>query len=142
AIAARMEATLDRELSEEQFITAILAEVNQDGSKIDMINCGHPQPLQLGPDGPRLLGPADGTLPLGFGALAAAERIPFTITLEAEETVLFYTDGLSEARNTSGEFFPLTECASVQSPADPQTLLERLSAEVNRHVRHRAHDDI
>src|SRR5262252_5699312 len=81
AIAARIEATLDRELSEEQFITAILAEVNQDGSKIDMINCGHPQPLHIGPKGPRLLGPADGTLPLGFGALAAAERIPFTITL-------------------------------------------------------------
>jgi len=142
AIAARIEATLDRELSEEQFITAILAEVNEDGSKIDMINCGHPQPLQLGPDGPRLLGPADGSLPLGFGALAATERIPFTITLEADETVLFYTDGLTEARNRAGEFFPLTECASVQTSADPHTLLERLSAEVSQHVSHQPHDDI
>ena len=142
AIAARIEATLDRELSEEQFITAILAEVKQDGSKIDVINCGHPQPLQLGPKGPRLLGPADGTLPLGFGALAAAERIPFTITLQADETVLFYTDGLIEARNRAGEFFPLTECASVQTPADPHTLLERLIAEVSQHVSHQPHDDI
>jgi serine phosphatase RsbU (regulator of sigma subunit) len=142
AIAARIEATLDRELSDEQFITAILAEVNEDGSKIDMINCGHPQPLQLGPSGPRLLGPADGTLPLGFGALAAAKRIPFTITLEADETVLFYTDGLTEARNREGEFFALTECASVQTPVDPNTLLEQLSAEVSRHVRHQPHDDI
>jgi serine phosphatase RsbU (regulator of sigma subunit) len=142
AIAARIEATLDRELSDEQFITAILAEVNQDGSKIDMINCGHPQPLQLGPEGPRLLGPEDGTLPLGFGALAGAERIPFTTTLEVDETVLFYTDGLSEARNRAGQFFPVTQCASVQTPADPDTLLERLSAEVSRHVRHRPHDDI
>jgi serine phosphatase RsbU (regulator of sigma subunit) len=142
AVAARIEATLDRELSEEQFITAILAEVTQDGSKIDMINCGHPRPLQLGPQGPRLLGPADGTLPLGFGALAAAERIPFTITLQADETVLFYTDGLTEARNRAGEFFPLTECASVQTPADPHTLLERLSAEVSQHVSHLPHDDI
>src|SRR5215469_12628971 len=142
AIAARIEATLDRELSEEQFITAILAEVKQDGSKIDVINCGHPQPLQLGPKGPRLLGPADGTLPLGFGALAAAERIPFTITLRADETVLFYTDGLTEARNRAGEFFPLTECASVQAPSEPQALLERLSAEVRQHVSHQAHDDI
>jgi serine phosphatase RsbU (regulator of sigma subunit) len=142
AIAARIEATLDRELTDEQFITAVLAEVNQDGSKIDMINCGHPQPLKLGPEGPRLLGPADGTLPLGFSAFAAAERIPFTTTLEVDELVLFYTDGLSEARNRAGEFFPLTECASVQTPADPNTLLERLSAEVSRHVRYRPHDDI
>lgn len=142
AIVARIEATLDRELSEEQFITAILAEVNQNDSKIDMINCGHPQPLQLGPKGPRLLGPADGTLPLGFGALATTERIPFTITLQADETVLFYTDGLTEARNRAGEFFALTESASVQTAADPQTLLERLSAEVSQHVSHQPHDDI
>jgi serine phosphatase RsbU (regulator of sigma subunit) len=142
AIAARIETTLNRELSEEQFITAILAEVSQDGSKIDMINCGHPQPLQLGPQGPRLLGPADGTLPLGFSALAAAERIPFTITLQADETVLFYTDGLTEARNRAGEFFPLTECASVQTATEPHTLLERLSSEVTQHVSHQPHDDI
>ena len=142
AITARIEATLDRELSEEQFITAVLAEVNQDGSKIEMINCGHPQPLQLGPEGPRLLGPADGTLPLGFGALAATERVPFTITLQGDEAVLFYTDGLTEARNRAGEFFALTECESVRTPADPQTLLEHLRAEVSRHVRHEPHDDI
>ena len=142
AIAARIEATLDRVLTDEQFITAVLAEVNQDGSKIDMINCGHPQPLKLGPEGPRLLGPAHGTLPLGFGALATAERVPFTTTLGVDELVLFYTDGLSEARNRAGEFFPVTECTSVQTPADPSTLLERLSAEVSQHVRYRPHDDI
>jgi serine phosphatase RsbU (regulator of sigma subunit) len=142
AVAARIEAALDRELGEEQFITAVLAEVNQDGSKIEMINCGHPQPLQLGPEGPHLLGPANGSLPLGFGALAAGERIPFTIPLRAGEPVLFYTDGITEARNRAGEFFPLTESASVQTPADPPTLLERLSAEVIRHVSRQPHDDI
>jgi len=141
-VAAQIEAALRYDLGEEQFITAVLAEVSQDCSELTMLNCGHPQPLQLGPDGPRLLGPADGSLPLGFGALAATERIPFTITLEADETVLFYTDGLTEARNRAGEFFPLTECASVQTSADPHTLLERLSAEVSQHVSHQPHDDI
>jgi serine phosphatase RsbU (regulator of sigma subunit) len=142
AVASRIEATLDRELREEQFITAVLAEVNKDGSKIEIVNCGHPQPLQLGPEGPRLLGPADGGLPLGFGALATAERVPFTTTLRADELVLFYTDGLTEARNRAGDFFPLTECASVQSPVDPNTLLDRLSAEVSRYVSHQTHDDM
>jgi len=142
AVAARIEAMLDRELGEEQFITAILAEATRDGSKIEMINCGHPQPLQLGPEGPHLLGPAVGGLPLGFGAIATAERIPFTIPLRAGEPVLFYTDGLTEARNKAGEFFPLTECSSVQTPADPHTVLERLSTEVSRYVSHEPHDDI
>lgn len=142
SIIARIETALDRELSEEQFITAILAEVSHDCSEIDIINCGHPQPLQLGPKGPRLLGPADGTLPLGLGAISAAERLPFTITLQADEAVLFYTDGLIDARNKAGEFFPLTECASVQAPADPLTLLERLSTEVSEHASGRPIDDI
>jgi serine phosphatase RsbU (regulator of sigma subunit) len=81
-------------------------------------------------------------LPLGFGTLAAAERIPFSIILQPDETVLFYTDGLTEARNRAGEFFRLTDCESVQAPADPHTLLERLSAEVSHHVSHQPHDDI
>jgi serine phosphatase RsbU (regulator of sigma subunit) len=142
AVAARIESMLGREMSEEQFITAILAEANYEGSKIEMINCGHPQPLQIGPEGPHLLGPADGGLPLGFSALATAERIPFTVSLRAGEPVLFYTDGLSEARNRAGNFFALTRCAAVQTPTDPHTLLERLSAEVGQHVSHQPHDDI
>jgi serine phosphatase RsbU (regulator of sigma subunit) len=141
-VAARIEATLDRELHAEQFITAVLAEVSPDGSKIEMINCGHPQPLQLGPRGVQLLGPAQGGPPLGLGLPGAVERVPFTIPLEPGEPVLFYTDGLSEARNAAGEFFPLTDCASLQVPADLSARLERLIAELYRYVGHKPHDDV
>jgi serine phosphatase RsbU (regulator of sigma subunit) len=142
AIVARIEATLDHELGDEQFITAVLAEVSPDGSKMEMINCGHPQPLQLGPRGPQFLGREEGSLPLGLGLPGTTSRIPFTIPLRVGEPVLLYTDGLSEARNQAGEFFPLTECASVQAPADPPILLERLSAEVSRYVGRQPHDDM
>jgi serine phosphatase RsbU (regulator of sigma subunit) len=142
AIAARIEHRLDRDLGDEQFITAVLAEVTRDGSKIDVINCGHPRPLQLGPRGPRLLGPADGSLPLGMNLPEATPRVPFTITLEAGDSILFYTDGLSEARDKAGAFFPLTQWASGQAPADPRTLLQRLSAEVSRYRGRQPHDDI
>jgi hypothetical protein len=133
-VAVRIDAALDRELGSEQFITAVLAEVNPDGSKMEMINCGHPQPLQLGPRGPQLVGDADGSLPLGLGLPIVTERIPFTVLLQPGEPVLLYTDGLSEARNRAGEFFPLTGCASLQTPADHSVLLDRLSAEVGRHA--------
>jgi serine phosphatase RsbU (regulator of sigma subunit) len=142
AVAARIEAALDSELTDEQFITALLAEVSPDGSKMEIINCGHPQPLQLGLRGPQLLGPADGCLPLGLGLAGAATRIPFTIPLNIGEPVLFYTDGLSEARNKAGQFFPLTQCTSVQAPADPETLLGQLTAEVSRYAGHHPHDDM
>ena len=142
AIADWIESTLDRELGDEQFITAVLAEISPDGTKMEVINCGHPQPLQLGPRGPQFLGPADGNPPLGLGLSRVTVRESFTVALRPGEPVLFYTDGLSEARNKAGEFFPLTESASVQASADPSTLLGRLSAEVSRYVGHQPHDDV
>ncbi len=142
AVAARVEAALQRELGDEQFITAVLADVSKDGSEIEMLNCGHPQPLRLGPGGPDLLGPADGGLPLGLGPLTAAPRVPFTVAWEASEPVLFYTDGLTEARDRAGKFFPLTRCASIQARPDPGTLVGRLSAEVSQYVGNQPHDDM
>lgn len=141
-IADWVEATLARELDDEQFITAVLAQVSPDGAKMEVINCGHPQPLQLSPRGPRLLGPADGDVPLGLGLAGITQRRSFTIPLRPGEPVLFYTDGLNEARNRAGEFFPLTEAASVQAPGDPVTILRRLSDEVNRYVGRQPNDDM
>jgi len=141
-IVDRVEATLDHELGPEQFVTAVLAEISADGSKIEMINCGHPQPLQLGPRGPQLLGSADGSLPLGLGLPGVSQRISYTVPLRPGEPVLLYTDGLSEARNRSGEFFPLTDSVSLRTPADPSVLLDRLIAEVTSYLRHHPDDDM
>jgi hypothetical protein len=109
---------------------------HQDGS--DQLR--HPQPLQLGPRGPQFLGLADSNPPLGVGLSEVTERHSFTVPLRPGEPVLFYTDGLSEARNRAGEFFPLAEVASVRAPADPSSILRRLSVEVSRYVGHRPHD--
>ena len=141
-VADLIEATLDRELGDEQFITAVLAEIKPDGSNMEMINCGHPHPLQLGPRGPYLLEPTDCSPPLGLGLPRLTERIPYTVPLRPGEPVLLYTDGLSEARNRAGEFFPLTDCTSLQTPTDPSVLLNRLTAEVASYVHHQPDDDM
>lgn len=141
-IVERLEVVLGRELGEEQFITAVLAEVSPDGGKMQLINCGHPQPLQLGGHRPHLLGPADGSLPLGLGMPGDTARIPFRVPLAANEPVLFYTDGLTEARNSSGEMFPVAESAALRCTNGTETLLERLSAEVRRHIGGQPLDDI
>lgn len=142
AIADSIETTLDHELDDEQFITAVLAQISPDGTKMEVINCGHPQPLQLGPRGPQFLGPAEGNAPLGVALPGVAERHSFTVPLRLGEPVLFYTDGLTEARNGAGDFFPLTEVASVRVPADPSSVLRRLSAEVSQYVGRRQQDDM
>lgn len=56
--------------------------------------------------------------------------------------MLFYTDGIAEARNRAGEFFPLAESASLRAPQRPETLVDRLCNEMNKHVGHTLDDDV
>ncbi len=141
-IVARIETSVTRELGDEQFVTAILAEVDVDSGKMQLLSCGHPAPLLLGPSRRRFVGTEEGSLPLGLGYLAAAPRVPVTIPFLPGDGILFYTDGASEARNKAGEFFPLADCDSVTSQPDPAGLVDRLSDEVVRHVGHAPDDDI
>jgi serine phosphatase RsbU (regulator of sigma subunit) len=142
AIVSRIEGSLARQLSDEQFVTAILAEVSADGTKIELLSCGHPEPLLLGTRPPRFVGQEEGSLPLGLSHLADVPRIPVTIPFEPGDALLFYTDGVSEARNRAGEFFPLADCAAMRAPPDPATLADRLGDELIRFVGHAPDDDV
>lgn len=118
-VAQRLERALAREGTRrhgldafEGFTTAVLAEIprGDGGGTFDgfvrVVNRGHPPPLMLYADG-RLdtLEPGEPALPLGMGELASwpdrAEARPYP----PGATLLFYTDGLSEARNPAGVFY-------------------------------------
>jgi serine phosphatase RsbU (regulator of sigma subunit) len=141
-IAARIETSLGRQLPDEGFVTAIFAEISADGSKMELLSCGHPGPLLLGDAQPRFLDCGEGSLPLGLGHLRPEPRIPVTIPLNGYEAVLFYTDGATDARNAAGTFFPLATCTSVLSGGRYETLVDRLSRELTRYVGHAPDDDI
>ena len=142
AIVARIEASLARELGAEEFVTAIVGEIIAGEDKIELISCGHPAPLLLGTGPPRFADPGPSGLPLGLSDLAVTVRTPFTIGFGPGDEVLFYTDGVSEARNKAGAFFPLARCASVAAGHDPSTLVDRLSDEITRYVGHAPEDDM
>ncbi|MGH3410759.1 MAG: SpoIIE family protein phosphatase, partial [Streptosporangiaceae bacterium] len=74
---------LARQPGEEQFVTAILAEVSADSAKLELLSCGHPPPLLLGTAPPRLADLGPGSLPLGLGHLTGEPRIPVTIPFGA-----------------------------------------------------------
>jgi serine phosphatase RsbU (regulator of sigma subunit) len=141
AIACRMEASLARQFNDEQFATAILAQVSPDGGQVELINCGHPPPLLLGPASPRCIDTGTTGLPLGLGGLGDEPRSLATIPFAPGEDILFYTDGISEARNKTGDFFPLADSPALRGPPDPDTLIDRLSNEVTRHVGDAPDDD-
>jgi serine phosphatase RsbU (regulator of sigma subunit) len=145
AIASRLETSLARQLGsleDEEFVTAILAEISPDGSKMELLGCGHPDPLLLTPTATRFIRLAGETLPLGLGHLTTEPRSTSTICFEPGDKVLFYTDGLTEARNRAGEFFPLADSPSLRSLWPPDMVLNGLCDEVNQHVGHVPDDDV
>lgn len=142
AVVARVEATLARDLRDEQFVTAVLAEIRPARQAVQILNCGHPLPLVLGPGGHRFAGQEVGSLPLGMTRLARADRVPFTVPLAPGEGILLYTDGATEARARSGEFFTLPGAGPPAALGDPGRYVAALRDQVARHVGHALDDDL
>ena len=55
--------------------------------------------------------------------------------------MLFYTGGISEARDKSGTFYPLDRCGAMFDGLGPGAALDRLSDDVIGHVGHELQDD-
>lgn len=133
-VSHRIESAMDRRTDGERFVTGLLAQVNPDGHLI-VFNHGHPAPLLLTSDGRiELVEPAVPVPPFGLTALAGSSHRQdnFTrVTLHAGDRLLLYTDGLSEARNSAGRFYPVSERAGpLLREASPETALGRLRADV------------
>lgn len=127
----------------EEFATVQLVQFGDDGV-FQAVNCGHPQPYLLGrgthplPLGEPLppLGlfdPAQGPVPVTCGRIAAGEG------------VLLYTDGMQDARDGSGRFFPLPDtlaAAALPMPLCGRDIAERLRTAVQHHTGGRLTDDV
>ncbi|WP_189149410.1 PP2C family protein-serine/threonine phosphatase [Streptomyces lacrimifluminis] len=115
---------------------------------VEVVNFGHEPSLIVSPDGVRSLPPGDG-LPLGLSELTAGAGGPPSVVrvpLGAAETLLLVTDGVTEARDAGGTFFPLRERVADAVAHDPRTAdPERLVAFVRdgtlRHCGGRLADD-
>ncbi|MEV0745677.1 serine/threonine-protein phosphatase [Streptomyces sp. NBC_01220] len=137
-IAPRIEEALATRTDGERFVTGVIAEARNDGS-VDLLNYGHAAPLIRRADGHlELARPAEHTLPLGLSCLAAPQApgpAVARVVLAPEERILFYTDGLSEARDDRGEFYPLQDRAGGPlSHPGPDRALQELRADVDHHT--------
>jgi serine phosphatase RsbU (regulator of sigma subunit) len=142
ALATRIELSLQRQAAGEEFVTAVLAQVTGSGPGIEILSCGHPPALLLNGSAARFAEPRDPGLPLGLAALAAAaERNVDVVALEPGDQILFYTDGISEARNKAGTFYELGGCGPLLDGLAPESALDRLREAVIRHVGHELLDD-
>ncbi len=151
AVAQRLERALAREGTRrdsldavEGFTTCVLGEIPSGAGVLRLLNRGHPEPLLLHGDGElAVLAPAEPALPLGMGELGGgwpdrAQEWDFP----AGTTLLLYTDGLTEARDRTGDFYdPAARLRGRVFPG-PQALLSALSSDVRRHTGGGATDDM
>jgi serine phosphatase RsbU (regulator of sigma subunit) len=132
-VVTRLESTLRRVLSGEEFVTAVLAEY--DDGRLDLLSCGHPPPLLLDADGgARFAESPSPSPPLGLTGLAEVRPRPSRLPFTRGDQMLFYTDGVIEARDSQGRFYPLAERAGLLKAAAPEQALEDLRADLMLHV--------
>ncbi len=94
--------TIGGHFGDSAFATAVLVELDLTSGRLRYINAGHPHPLVMRAG--KIVKPlaAGRCLPLGLGLgdLQVGEE-----TLEPEDWLVLYTDGVTEARDDTGEFF-------------------------------------
>jgi len=128
AVAADMGAYLAPFFDDEEFVTALLVDATDPGEVL-LTSCGHPPPLLVsGGRGELLYAPVG--LPLGLGG--PYEEV--TVRWRAGDRLLMYTDGLSEARDARGEFFPVEEAGPILTAGSVEEALEALLRAVRAHV--------
>ncbi|MEV0371698.1 PP2C family protein-serine/threonine phosphatase [Streptomyces sp. NPDC050636] len=139
-VVARIERSLARNLGPDDFVTAVVAGYPQDG-RMEVVNCGHAPPLLVRASDVMAVEPTRPAPPLGLGALTgelpSLQVLPFT----DGDQLLLYTDGVTEARNHSREFYPLVDRVARHVSDEPSHTLAALHDELLAHVGGRLHDD-
>jgi serine phosphatase RsbU (regulator of sigma subunit) len=109
--AAAIDRAIAAQFGPDRFVTAVLAELELASGRFRWSVSGHPPPLLL--RNGRIVKTLQGvvSVPLGIGgAVVIAEEM-----LEPADQVLFFTDGVIEARSAEGEFFGVDRLVDMVS---------------------------
>jgi sigma-B regulation protein RsbU (phosphoserine phosphatase) len=128
-VARAMSSYLMPFLDEEEFVTALLVDVS-DPAFLEVVSCGHPPPLLVGADGKAWLPELPAGLPLGLGRDYESVKVPW----RSGARLLMYTDGLSEARDSRGEFLAPDTLVGPLATQDMEQALDVTLGGVRRHL--------
>lgn len=69
-----------------------------------------------------------------------------TYTLPKNNTLLFYTDGITDTENPAGQFFgkeKLIRCAEKMAASSPQQIIQAILEDITQHIdTHKQTDDL
>ena len=137
-IARVVDQSVTRAAGEEDFVTALFAEFDPRGW-LELVTCGHPPPLRLTADGGlQALTPAAYATPLGLHP----DMKTSTFSVSPGDRLIFYTDGLLEARDRSGRYFRLEDCLDAVRRTDLDAAADELLDRLLAHTGRRLDDDV
>jgi len=116
-------------------------ELPEDREEAAIVNCGHPAPLLVHGATARFAEPPEADPPLGLAELVTPRRKQYSVPFGPGDQLLFYTDGISEARDSQGDFYPLHQRGALLAGLSPAPALRRLFSDILRHVGHQLNDD-
>jgi serine phosphatase RsbU (regulator of sigma subunit) len=149
ALAAEADRVLLRHGDRRQFVTAALADLSPATGRLRFLLAGHPAPMLFrhGRFVTELKHPPRPPLGLDLTSPGIADPTVREVQLEPGDRILFYSDGVTEARDANGVFFgeqqliDLTEKAHLDRLPAPETL-RRLTAAVLAHHDGELQDDL
>ncbi|MGR8936000.1 MAG: PAS domain S-box protein [Gammaproteobacteria bacterium] len=126
------------------FITMSYLQYHADSEQLHVANAGHPPPLLLRHNREQCIPlDADGLI-LGINKQVVFEEK--TVTLEAGDAILLYTDGVTEAENSRGEFYGTERLAAlfnVSAHLPPQQIIAAILDDLRQFCRKdKFNDDI
>ena len=143
-VAARLHAFVADHADGEEFVTAQFVSIPDSDDDAQIVCCGHPPPLLLRDGSAAFIEPYAAP-PLGLLDLAEGWCRASMIPVGDGDQLLLYTDGVSEARDAAGQFFPLAQVTADTvrgTGPDRAPLLDVMVAGLDEHVGDRACDDI
>lgn len=142
AVNADRQRTRGGSYRQEGFVTALLLDVPKSDGALRMLNLGHTEPFLIhhGVAAPIL--PSASSAPLGLGDIAEIAAATDTVDFPPDATILLYTDGVIEARNAAGEFYPFAERLNRFADLLPDDLLRAIRHDLRQYVGTKLSDDV
>ena len=129
---------------EDRFVTMILAVLDAGSHEVTLVNAGHMAPLLRKADGGvTAVGEDASGLPLGVDGAFTYDKT--TVALSPGESIVLFTDGITEAMNPEGELYGgerlWSQVAAGNGQDDVTALAVRILDDVRRFVGNRAQSD-
>ncbi|MBF8187896.1 serine/threonine-protein phosphatase [Nonomuraea sp. K274] len=125
----------------ERMVTALVLDLSRELG-VEAVNCGHIAPFVLHDGRAWQVGLGEPGVPLGLAALAPGPRRIARFTFPYGATMLLVTDGVTEARDPVGVFYPLEQRLRAWALEPPAKLADTLRDDLRAFTAAAPRDDI